>query len=179
MDVRRGEIFYIFKTPGGYNGTEQEDGRPFIVISPDRMTQNGHGALCVPLTTQDKKPLPQHCKIDCRGTISTALCEQIKYIDESKFGDYFLTLSDEEMAEVNKCLLEAVGLPSSLLEQAGVVKELAKAKEKIKDLEGQLIAQTLGTATTNSEKDAEIEALRKEVEKLKIQAEAYISIIKS
>lgn len=179
MNVRRGEIFYTFRSPQGYIGTEQEDGRPCIVVSPNRLTQNGRGALCVPLTTQEKKPLPQHCKINCRGTISTALCEQLRYVDESKFGDYYLTLTDEEMAELDKCLLEAVGIPSEVLAQIGLADELAKAKAKIEELEGRLTAQTLGTATTNSEKDAEIETLKKEVEKLKIQAEAYINIIKS
>ena len=178
MNVRRGEIFYIFRDPRDTYGTEQADGRPFIVISPDVITKNGHGALCVPLTTQDKKPLPQHCKIDCRGVISTALCEQIKYIDESKFGDYFLTLTDEEMEAVNKCLLEAVGLPSELLDQAGLADELAEAKREVKKLEGQLASRAPGPVT-NSDKDAEIAGLKKEIEKLKIQAEAYINIIKS
>lgn len=170
MNCRRGEIFFA----DGYkqidqNGVEQNmRGRPFLIVSPDMMLYKSHGALCVPLTTQEKKPLPQHCKIDCLGRESIALCEQIRYMSEDRFGNYYCTVTDEEMAEVEKCLLEAVGISSSVLSQSGDSESMRKEVARI----------TEGFEVQIAAKDAEIKDLQKEIEMLKIKEQAYISIIK-
>lgn len=189
MNGRRGEIFFIKK----YNavGSEQGAGRPFLIVTPNELLHKSPGALCVPLTTQQKRPLPQHCEIDCLGRRSIALCEQMRYIDESQFGDYYCTCNDEEMAEVEKCLLEAVGISfESFINSNETIKKLASAEKEISQLTSLLESRnaeisalsTDADAKTKAiidEKDAEIASLNKEIEKLKIQAEAYIGIIKS
>ena len=168
MNCRRGEIFFINKFNDPSVGSEQRQGRPFLVVSPNNMTKNGRGALCVPLTLQEKPPLSQHCKIDTFGKDATVLCEQIRYIDESYFGSYFATATDGEMAEVNKCLMEAVGIPSSVLLQSGDAEGVRKEVTRITErFETQIAA-----------KDAEIRDLQKKIEALEIKEQAYISIIK-
>lgn len=110
IEAKRGDIYFVknFFNPVG---SEQAAGRPFLVVSPNAILVNSPGALCVPLTTRPKKSLPQHTDIDCLGRISTALCEQMRYIDESNFGHYYCTATNKEMARVDRCLLEAVGVP--------------------------------------------------------------------
>lgn len=189
MNGRRGEIFFIKKR--NIVGSEQGTGRPFLIVTPNELLHKSPGALCVPLTTQQKRPLPQHCEIDCLGKLSTALCEQMRYIDESQFGDYYCTATDEEMAEVEKCLLEAVGISfESFISSDETAKKLVNAEKEISRLrdlleskDAEISALSTGADAkanaTISEKDAEIAALQKEIEKLKIQAEAYIGLIKS
>ena len=192
MNGRRREIFFI-KKHNGYNtvGTEQGNGRPYLIVTPNELLHKSPGALCVPLTTQEKRPLPQHCKIDCLGKESTVLCEQMRYIDETQFGDYYCTATDEEMAEVEKCLLEAVGISfESFINSNEIVKKLANAEKEISKLTDLLESRDAEMSALSTdvdaktkaivdEKDAEIARLQKEIEKLKIQAEAYIGLIKS
>lgn len=179
MNARRGEVFYIKRYENDTVGTEQDSGRPFLVVSPDNRTASSGGALCVPLTTQPKRPLPQHCEVICKYQTSTVLCEQLRYIDESRFGDYCCTLTDAEMARVEGCLLEAVGISARVLTQSGDAVELAEARARIRELERQLLTRGRGPSPQDAEKDAEIAALKKEVEKLRIREEAYLSIIKT
>ncbi len=191
MNGRRGEIFFIKKYNGHTVGSEQGNGRPYLIVTPNELLHKSPGALCVPLTTQEKRPLPQHCKIDCLGKVSTVLCEQMRYIDETQFGDYYCTATDEEMAEVEKCLLEAVGISfESFINSNETVKKLVNAEKEISKLSDLLESRnaemsalsTDADAKTKAivdEKDAEITRLQKEIEKLKIQAEAYIGLIKS
>lgn len=163
MNCRRGEIYFIDKFNNSESvDSEQRQGRPYLVISPNRMIVNARGALCVPLTLQEKVPMATHCKIEASGKTATVLCEQIRYIDEQYFASYNGTATDEEMAEVEKCILAAVGIssPDTPHPQLGT-DTLSRATIKIQELERQL-----------KEKE-------KEIERLKIKEEAYISLIKS
>lgn len=177
MNARRGEVFYIKKFEGDTVGSEQDNGRPYLVVSPDGMATRSRGALCAPLTTQPKKDLPQHCEVICKYQTSTVLCEQLRYIDESRFGDYCATLTAAEMAKVDGCLLEAVGIPAEVLTRSGNAVALAEARDRIRDLERQLIVQRNKEPVVDSAKDAEIEALKKEVERLKLREESYINLL--
>lgn len=159
MNVRRGEIYFISKFGDPSVGTEIRQGRPFLVVSPNNMTKNGRGALCVPLTLQEKPPIAQHCSIDTFGKDSTVLCEQIRYIDESYFGSYYATATASEMDEVDRCLLAAVGISPDMLSR------------KAASITEQYRAQVEGLHAKLREAEAEIE-------RLKIKEEAYISIIK-
>ena len=61
------------------------------------------------LTTQEKKPLPTHCEIICKQK-STAMCETIYTINKDRVGDYVKSLTAEETAAVNECLMNSIGL---------------------------------------------------------------------
>lgn len=159
MNVRRGEIYFITKFNDPTVGSEQRQGRPFLIVSPNNMVKNGRGALCVPLTLQDKKPLAQHCVIDTFGKESTVLCEQIRYIDEVYFGSYYATATEAEMAEVDRCLMAAVGVSPEVF-TGDVARLTEQYRAQMSDLTGRL-------------KEAQAE-----IERLKIKEEAYISIIR-
>ena len=61
------------------------------------------------LTTQEKKPLPTHCEIICKQK-STAMCETIYTVNKDRVGDYVKSLTAEETAAVNECLMNSIGL---------------------------------------------------------------------
>ena len=110
MDIRRGDIFYISggKTYAGY-GRQSDSGRPAIIVSNDAMNKTADYVEVVYLTTQEKKPLPTHCEIICKQK-STAMCETIYTINKDRVGDYVKSLTAEETAAVNECLMNSIGL---------------------------------------------------------------------
>lgn len=166
MNVRRGEIYFITKFNDPSVGTEIRQGRPFLVVSPNNMTKNARGALCVPLTLQEKPPIAQHCNIDTFGKDSTVLCEQIRYIDESYFGSYYATATASEMAAVDRCLMAAVGVsPEVLSGDAAAIRAEANRLAEIQRAQISELNDKLGEAQA-------------EIERLKIKEEAYISIIR-
>lgn len=61
----RGEIFYI-RNESEYSGNVQGGGRPAVIISNDIGNNAGPILEVVYLTTQEKKPLPTHVKINNR-----------------------------------------------------------------------------------------------------------------
>lgn len=86
----RGEIFYI-RNESEYSGNVQGGGRPAVIISNDIGNNAGPILEVVYLTTQEKKPLPTHVKINSSKYPSTVLCEQIDTVNKDKVGDYMST----------------------------------------------------------------------------------------
>lgn len=82
----RGEIFYI-RNESEYSGNVQGGGRPAVIISNDIGNNAAPILEVVYLTTQEKKPLPTHVKINSSKYPSTVLCEQIDTVNKDKVGD--------------------------------------------------------------------------------------------
>lgn len=115
MDIRRGEIYFIKR--GENYGCEIESGRPAIIVSNERMNKFSEVAEVVYLTTQPKKDLPTHVKINATGITSTALCEQITTVSAERIGDYKATCSAEEMKGIDKALLDSIGVEQTVIQR--------------------------------------------------------------
>ena len=99
----RGEIFYI-RNESEYSGNVQGGGRPAVIISNDIGNNAGPILEVVYLTTQEKKPLPTHVKINSSKYPSTVLCEQIDTVNKDKVGDYIGQCSMAEMKKIDAAL---------------------------------------------------------------------------
>lgn len=127
MEVYRGDIFYIQNT--GYNvGSEQNSGRPAIIVSNNVGNEHAPVVSVVYLTTQPKKPLPTHVTVICKQE-STALCEQIYTVAKERLGDFIRTASDEEMRQIDIALATSLGIaelptPSPLNVSAKEIEEM-------------------------------------------------------
>ena len=121
MNVRRGEIYYIKRTTSV--GSEQEAGRPAIVVS--NFLNNSHSEIVevVYLTTQLKKNLPTHVKILASGRESTALCEQISTVSSERIGDYIGTCSSKEIQAINDAMLVSLGISEVFINYEGALLE--------------------------------------------------------
>lgn len=108
MNYRRGEIYYICKTITC--GSEQEAGRPAIIVSNDVNNATSPIIEVVYLTTQEKAPLPTHVEINATGVKSTALCEQIQTASVNRLSGYVGRCSDEEMKAVEKAMAISLGM---------------------------------------------------------------------
>ena len=106
--VYRGEIYYIHETE--VSGNEQAGGRPGIIISNDVGNEHSPVVIVVYLTTQEKKPLPTHVKINTAVKPSVALCEQIETIYKGRIGNYIGQITDTEQKCIDRALSISIGV---------------------------------------------------------------------
>ena len=143
MDVKRGNIYYIAKGGYGFTGSEQEAGRPAVIVSNDVLNSTSPTVEVVYLTTQPKRDMPTHVVIRTTGKVSTALCEQVTTVSVDRIGDLFGTCSAQELSMIDIAITESLQLNtlSRAIENdmsAEQDKELSEANHKITQLESAL-----------------------------------------
>lgn len=106
--IRRGDIYYIDKYPT--IGSEQQAGRPAIIVSNEKNNQHSSTVEVVYLTTQPKADLPTHVTVSSAPRESIALCEQVTSVSVDRIGDKMGRLSDREMTQVDIALLVSLDL---------------------------------------------------------------------
>lgn len=108
MSVKRGEIYYVSKT--AVIGSEQEAGRPAIIVSNNAQNDSSTVVEVVYLTTEQKKDLPTHVTIRSAPRQSIALCEQISSVSTTRIGNYIGEVTEREMTQIESALLISLDL---------------------------------------------------------------------
>ena len=108
MDIKRGDIFYIY--PGYAVGSEQRSGRPGIIVSNEANNQFSPTVEVVYTTTQPKSDLPTHVTIRSTPKESTAICEQITTVALERLGDYAGHVTEGEMMNLEIAMAISLGL---------------------------------------------------------------------
>lgn len=132
-DIHRGDIFYFDK---GYTvGVEQQGGRPGIIVSNDACNNSSEFLLVCYLTTQPKTDLPTHVPIMCEQQ-SICLCEQVHTLSKEKMQKYYCSATPEEMKEIDKALMIALGIDinSLSLDDYNVLTDKINYLEKQKEI---------------------------------------------
>lgn len=124
----RGEIYYI-NNDNEYIGNVQGGGRPAVIVSNDIGNNAGPVLEVVYLTTQEKKPLPTHVRINSSKYPSTVLCEQIATINKEKVGKYIGQCSMAEMKRIDEALAVSIGIGVSIKGNA-LIKKWFEATEE-------------------------------------------------
>lgn len=101
-------------------------GRPAVIISNDIGNNAAPILEVVYLTTQEKKPLPTHVKINSSKYPSTVLCEQIDTVNKDKVGDYIGQCSMAEMKKIDAALAVSIGIGINI-KSNDLVKKWAEA----------------------------------------------------
>lgn len=111
----RGDIFFI--TDGVYIGSEQNAGRPGVIVSNNIGNKYSPNVEIVFLTTQKKKLMPTHAKVLCKYP-SIALCENIQTISKERLDNFIRSCTPNEMKNIDLALLYSLGLhiPTSVSE---------------------------------------------------------------
>lgn len=146
-EIHRGEIFYMtFKEQVG---SEQQGGRPVIVVSNETCNKFSPTVTVVPLTTKDKKPLPTHVELNVEGlpVYGTILCEQVQSVSQYRLGNYVGEVDERIMRKIEKALCVQLDittkaepvLQTSQPTQTTVVKEVVKVDDtQINELKSEL-----------------------------------------
>ncbi len=108
MNYMRGDIYYIEKSYS--SGSEQQSGRPAIIVSNNANNAASDVIEVVYLTTQPKTDLPTHVTVRSTSKISIALCEQVSSVYKDRIDDYIATCTDEEMEQIDIALTASLGL---------------------------------------------------------------------
>lgn len=108
MPYARGDIYFVERMRSF--GSEQWSGRPAIIVSSELNNRSNNVVEVVYLTTQPKRDMPTHIKIQATGTPSTALCEQVHSVDCRRLGRFIAKCSDQELRDIDFALLVSLGL---------------------------------------------------------------------
>lgn len=103
--IKRGQIYYADLSP--VVGSEQGGLRPVLVVSNDTNNKYSPTITICPITSQVKKVIPTHMtlyNLEGRKIKGTVLCEQVRTIDKRRLKEHMDTITDAEMAKVNKAL---------------------------------------------------------------------------
>lgn len=136
MEYLRGDIFYVHK-PAPTTGSEQDAGRPAIIVSNDIGNKHSSNVEVVFLTTQEKKPLPTHVNIICKVP-STALCEQVFTVSKDRLSDLIRTCTASEMKEIDNALMISLGLGAVGFSDAEAEAKVCELQCKLKEAEKQI-----------------------------------------
>ena len=145
FEVYRGEIWYV--EYGKSSGSEQDAGRPAVIVLNDIGNKHSNVVEVVYLTTADKKPLPTHVDIMCKVP-STALCEQVDSVAKYRLMEYVRSCTNKEMAEIDNALLISLGLTApepaevaecDCLDHSEEIKHLEDENEVLKDEKSRLL----------------------------------------
>lgn len=117
-NLRRGDIYYIDKEI--VYGSEQQGGRPGIIVSNNVGNVESDIVQVVYITTQPKNDLPTHVTIHSAKQISTALCEQVWTISQSRVGDYVGRITEDEMVKIDRALAISLGIKKSSNQVVGI-----------------------------------------------------------
>lgn len=174
--IYRGQIYYVH--PQEVVGSEQEGGRPAVIVSNNVCNEHSRVVEVVFLTTKEKPPLPTHVEICSTNRISTALCEQIESIDKSRIGKYINQVSESEMLRLEKAMMLSLQI-STNLRGTKALEEWRRMIEEYKqdDDEGQQEKKEEDTITKESDCNA---VIQNATENAKINIEtnpAYIKVV--
>ena len=108
MSIKRGDIYYIENFPTV--GSEQQPGRPAVVVSNDTCNKTSTVVEIVYLTMTPKTDMPTHTTIRSTGRTSTALCEQITSVSVSRLGDYIGAVTKDELLRIDTAMMISLGI---------------------------------------------------------------------
>lgn len=150
MDIRRGEVYYINRSDDEI-GSEQYSGRPGIIVSNNHNNMYSGAVEVVYLTTQPKKDLPTHVHVPAFVGVprdSTALCEQITTVSNTRLGKIICILPERVMEKIDRAMMVSLGIALPAEEDEAKADEPAETKienkEGFTDREKQLIHRVRG-----------------------------------
>ena len=107
----RGDIYWIQPSQYRGNGTNtMRAGRPGVIVSRDELNENEFTYEIVFLTTTPKRDFPEHCTIRSSQKPSIAMCDQITTVSVEQLGSYIGTVTADEMANIERCMLISLDL---------------------------------------------------------------------
>lgn len=133
--MNRGEIYYIYPASAVGNELKSEKARPAVIVSNNNLTHHSGVVEVVFLTSQPKREMSTHVPVVCKGTLATALCEQINTVALQRVGDRADVCTEEEMAAIDKALLASLGIEveNEVKPSPTPAQECSKAEEWLLD----------------------------------------------
>lgn len=110
LTVKKGQIYLAYLNG---KGSEQRGKRPVLILQNDVGNKHSPTTIIAPITSKTKKrKLPVHVPIFSNklNKDSMVLVEQIRVMDKSRLVKKLCTISDKQLAEVEKALAVSFGM---------------------------------------------------------------------
>lgn len=109
---KRGQIYYVASNPEIVPiGAEIWSDRPALIVSNDITNKSSGAVEIVYLTTSlHRKPSPLLVKVTSGTRQAMANCSQIHSVDKSRLHQLMGTITDKELADVDKALCFSLGI---------------------------------------------------------------------
>lgn len=114
IKVKKGEVYYVtLDSRTKLSGSEQAGVKPCVIVQNDVGNKYSTTTIVAVITSESKKGLPTHIKINLGEDGSTIMCEQIFTINKKRI--HYLdtpcyTLSKEEIKKLNEALKISLGV---------------------------------------------------------------------
>ena len=114
INIKQGEIYYVtLGERNKHSGSEQRGVKPCVIIQNDIGNRFSTTTIVAVVTSQNKKDLPTHIKINYGDNGSTVLCEQLFTVSKKKI--HYLpkpcyVLTEKEKEALTKALKISLGL---------------------------------------------------------------------
>ena len=113
MTIKRGEIWLADLNP--IRGSEQAGTRPVLILQNNSINRFTRTFLAVPFTSNLRRAALPTCVLINKGegglaTDSVALCHQLRVLDKSRLKHQVGSISDEILAEIDRCVLFTTGI---------------------------------------------------------------------
>ena len=112
----------------------QQKDRPYLIVSCDENNRISPTFNAVPITKQDKNPIPSHVTYTIGDKQNTILCEQIRTFDMDDLGRYCYVLDDKIMKKVDEALASQLCINvfgSSINNLMEVIDKIIKSKKEL------------------------------------------------
>ncbi len=105
---RRGDVFWVALDP--VVGTEIQKTRPGVIVSNNSCNRYGTRVVVLPLTSNVDSLYPGEALVHIHGKPARVLGDQIRSIDRSRLRSRIVTLSLEELRDVEIAMAVTLGL---------------------------------------------------------------------
>lgn len=129
--VKRGMVFWYEPLPTPGKTCVQQGHRPWLVVSNDMGNISSPTCNIVPMTTEDKVPIPTHVPTYVRGNKNYILCEQAITIDQDSLKDYYCCMTEETMEKVDEALAIQFGIKPKVICQDFSTSNLVEKLEEM------------------------------------------------
>ncbi len=110
----RGQVFFLQE--GNAYGAEMMSGRPVVIISEQGALDALPTAVVACLTRTVRDSWPSFVPVELEGGVSHVVCNQLRTVDKGRLTKFKCKLTDEEMAQVDSALRNALGLSQEMLD---------------------------------------------------------------
>jgi mRNA interferase MazF len=99
----RGQVYWAYLDP--VIGSEQMGRRPVVIVSPDSINNNLGRLIVLPVTRQ-MKDWPTFIPIEVQGSVSYAMLDQVRTIDQNRLKGHICDLTTHELTTILSTLCE-------------------------------------------------------------------------
>lgn len=106
--MNRGDVYWVDLNPT--KGSEINKLRPCVVVGATPINQARHTVLVIPLSTSAKARPPLTISVSCLNAQVTAVCDQLRAVDKSRFKKQVGSLSEKDMNSLDEGLRQVLCL---------------------------------------------------------------------